>query len=161
VPPKAPLPAEPVRFAVVAATVSTDQSPFIAVRVVTPWTAMRSPFFRRWPAVMVATIGVAFVPPVMRMPRAAERQVPRLRCLMDIVLSFTEIGPVIPQEEGDPAAPPAQARPASRDEWGATISFIELDASGCPSPTPRFLADDVLDHRLELRIGGRSGWPGS
>jgi hypothetical protein len=36
VPPKAPLPAEPVRFAVVAATVSTDQSPFIAVSVVTP-----------------------------------------------------------------------------------------------------------------------------
>jgi hypothetical protein len=108
VPPKAPLPAEPVRFAVVAATVSTDHSPFIAVRVVTPCDAMRSPFFRRWPAVIVATIGVAFVPPVMRMPRVVPPMAePRLRCLMDMVHSFTEKGPVIPQEEGDPAAPPA------------------------------------------------------
>jgi hypothetical protein len=88
VPPKAPLPTEPVRFAVVAATVSTENSPFMLVSVVTPAMAMRSPFFRRWPAVMVATIGVAFVPPVMRMPRAAELIVPRLRCLMLMVLSL-------------------------------------------------------------------------
>src|SRR4051812_24735686 len=87
VPPNAPFPAEPSRDTVVAATAETDHSPFIAVSVVTPTIAMRAPFFRRWPAVMVATIGVALVPEVMRMPRAADEIVPRLTCFMDIFSS--------------------------------------------------------------------------
>jgi hypothetical protein len=43
--------------------------------------------------VIVATIGVAFVPPVIRMPRAADEQVPRLLCLMDMFLFLVPRNP--------------------------------------------------------------------
>jgi hypothetical protein len=112
VPPNAPLPAEPSRLAVVAATDESDHSPFIEVSVVTPTIAMRAPFFRRWPAVMVATIGVALVPPVMRMPRAADEMVPRLTCFMDICSSpLAETAPAVPQKDAGSAAAPALRSP--------------------------------------------------